>query len=305
MSRIALIGQTGQIAQALASHLPALGHEVIALGRPQLDLSRPETVMPALGARRPDIILNPAAWTAVDKAESEPEAAFAINRDGAGSVAEAAEALGAALIHISTDYVFDGAKPAPYTEDDPTAPLGVYGASKLAGEEAVRAACTRHIILRTSWVCSATGSNFVKTMLRLARERQGEPDARLRVVADQIGAPTFADDIAAAIGKLLPRLGPQAPPPHFGLFHMTSAGETSWHGFAETIMEGAAARGAPALPVTPITTAEYPTPARRPANSRLDCSKLARIHGILLPHWREGLEQCLDELIGPVRGDTT
>jgi dTDP-4-dehydrorhamnose reductase len=303
--RILIIGRGGQIAQALARHLPTLGHEVIALARPQLDLAAPESVRPAVMAHRPDIIINPAAYTAVDRAESEPELALRINRDGARAVAEAAQALAAPLIHLSTDYVFDGTKPAPYLEDDAPAPLGVYGASKLAGEEAVRAACTRHLILRTSWVFGAGGANFVRTMLRLARERQGEAGARLRVVADQTGAPSYAPDIAAAIGALLPRIGGDAPPEHLGLFHMTGAGETSWHGFAEAIMAGARARGAPSLPVIAITTADYPTPARRPANSRLDTGRLARLHGVSLPHWRDGLARCLDDMIGTAAGDAT
>jgi dTDP-4-dehydrorhamnose reductase len=295
--RVAIISASGQIAQALAAHLPAAGHEITMVPRPQLDLAHPDTVMPALAQLRPDIIINPAAYTAVDKAETEPDLAFAINRDGARAVAEAAQALGAALIHFSTDYVFDGSKATPYVETDATAPLGVYGASKLAGEEAVRAACKRHIILRTSWVCSPYGSNFVRTMLRLARERP-----ELRVVADQQGCPSFADDIAAAIAAMLPRLAANAGSDALGTFNITNAGHTTWAGLAEAVMAGASARGHAHVPVVPITTRDYPTPARRPANSRLDGSKLARIHGITLPHWQDGLARCLDGLLGPVKG---
>jgi dTDP-4-dehydrorhamnose reductase len=299
MGKALVIGREGQIARALARHLPASGLEIVTLGRPDIDLAKPRTVAEAIRTLRPDVIINPAAYTAVDKAETEPELAFAINRDGARALAEAAAGFGAALIHFSTDYVFDGEKPAPYLEDDPTGPLNVYGASKLAGEEAVRAACPRHVILRTSWVCGRDGANFMRTMLRLAAERQGQPDAALRVVADQQGAPSFSDDIARAVAKLVPALGPDAPAENFGTFHIASSGGTSWAGFAEAIMKGATARGAPALPVQSITTDDYPTPARRPKNSRLDCGKLKRIHGIRLPDWRQGLEECLDVLLGP------
>jgi dTDP-4-dehydrorhamnose reductase len=301
MRKALVIGREGQIARALARHLSAAGLEVITLGRPDIDLAQSATVADAIRALGPDIILNPAAYTAVDRAETERKLAFAINRDGARALAEAATGSGAALIHFSTDYVFDGEKPSPYLEHDPTGPLNVYGASKLAGEEAVRAACPRHVILRTSWVCGPDGANFMRTMLRLAAERQGQPGAALRVVADQQGAPSFSDDIARAVAKLVPALGPQAPAENFGTFHIASSGETDWAGFAQAIMEGAAARGAPYLPVKPITTAEYPTAARRPMNSRLDCGKLKRIHGVGMPPWRHGLEECLDALIGPVR----
>jgi dTDP-4-dehydrorhamnose reductase len=300
--RALVIGREGQIARALARHLPSSGLEVTALARPDIDLAQPASMLAAIRKLRPDIIINPAAYTAVDRAEAEPDLAFAINRDGASALARAAASIGAPFIHFSTDYVFDGGKPTPYTEDDPTGPLNVYGASKLAGEEAVREAWPRHLLLRTSWVCGPDGANFVRTMLRLAAARQGEPDAALRVVADQRGAPSFCDDIARAIAALIPALGPDAPDAHFGTFHIASSGETNWAGFAEAIMASAAARGAPSLPVQHITTAEYPTPACRPMNSRLDCGKLKRIHGIELPHWREGLEECLDALIGPDSG---
>jgi dTDP-4-dehydrorhamnose reductase len=301
MRQALVIGREGQIAQALARHLPAAGLEVIALGRPDIDLTHPASVAEALKALRPDIIINPAAWTAVDRAETEPDLAFTINRDGARALAQAAASIGAPFIHFSTDYVFDGGKPAPYVEDDPTGPLNVYGASKLAGEEAVREVCPRHLILRMSWVCGPDGTNFLRTMLRLAAARQGAPDAALRVVADQKGRPSFSDDIARAIAALVPALAPDAPDRHFGTFHIANSGETTWAGFAQAIMAGAAVRGAPALPVQPITTAEYPAPARRPENSRLDCGKLKRIHGIELRHWREGLSECLDALIGPAQ----
>ncbi|MGL4729641.1 MAG: dTDP-4-dehydrorhamnose reductase [Bosea sp. (in: a-proteobacteria)] len=295
--RVALIGSGGQIATALRLRLAAEpGIALKVLARPDIDLAVPVGITPAIRAFAPDIILNPAAYTAVDKAESEPDQAFAINRDGARAIAEASHAAGAALVHLSTDYVFDGAKPTPYVETDPTAPLGVYGASKLAGEEAVRAACPRHVILRTSWVCSPHGNNFVKTMMRLANERP-----ELRVVADQRGCPSFAGDIADAIAAMLPRIASaKASDDACGTFHITNSGETTWAGLAEAVMAGAQARGHAHVPVIPITTADYPTPARRPANSRLDGSKLAHIHGLDLPPWQKGLARCLDALLGPV-----
>lgn len=296
--RIVIIGQSGQIAQALHAHLPGLGHEVITLARPEIDLERPETVMAALASFSPALIINPAAYTAVDKAEAEPELALRINRDGARAVAEAAHAVGAALIHVSTDYVFDGTKVTPYLETDRPAPLGSYGRSKLAGEQAVWSACPRSVILRTSWLCSPHGSNFVKTMLRLAGERD-----ELRVVSDQFGRPTFASCIAMGIGQMLPLLlAEDGEPQRFGIFHMANAGETSWHGFAEAIMVGARQRGAASVPVRAITSEDYPTPAQRPANSRLSTEKLRRVYGVELPHWREGLEMCLDSLIGCCQG---
>jgi dTDP-4-dehydrorhamnose reductase len=299
MNKALVIGREGQIARALARHLPTTGLEIVTLGRPDIDLAKPRTFVESIRALKPDIIINPAAYTAVDRAESEPELAFAINRDGARALAETAAGIGATFIHFSTDYVFDGEKPAPYLEDDPTNPLNIYGASKLAGEEAIRAHCPRHVILRTSWVCGPDGTNFMRTMLRLAAERQGQPGAALRVVADQMGRPSFSDDIARAVAALVPALDADAPADNFGTFHIASSGETSWAGFAEAIMEGAAARGATAMPVQSITTADYPTPARRPKNSRLDCGRLKRVHGIQLPDWRQGLEECLDALLGP------
>jgi dTDP-4-dehydrorhamnose reductase len=276
--------------------LPARGWEVLVIGRPELDLLHPDRVAEVLVARGQGAaaVVNPAAHTAVDRAEDEPEQAFAINRDGARAVAEGAALLGLPLIHLSTDYVYDGGKGTPYRETDAPRPLGVYGASKLAGEQAVAAANPRHVILRTQWVASPYGANFVKTMLRLAGERP-----ELRVVADQLGTPTFAADLALGIARVLENLcaAPELPD-LCGTFHVAGAGETTWHGFAEAIMAGAAARGHRSVPVRAITTAEFPTRARRPADARLDCSKIAATHGFALPPWREGLEACLDRLIG-------
>jgi len=248
-----------------------------------LDLAEPSGIAAALAAARPDVVVNAAAYTGVDKAESERDLAFAVNGAGAGAVATAARALGVPLIHISTDYVFDGSKPAAYVETDPTAPLGVYGASKLAGEQAVLAAYPGAVICRTAWVYSPFGANFVKTMLRLAETRE-----ELGVVADQIGNPTSALDIADAVLTLARRLKDD-PAAETGIFHMSGSGEASWADLAEAIFGASAAHGGPTARVRRITTADYPTPAPRPANSRLDCRKLAEVHGLSLPDWRPSL----------------
>ncbi len=286
---ILVIGKTGQVASALdARGFGDVPH--VALGREDADLASPEMLSAAFAAHRPCLVVNAGAYTAVDKAESEPALAFAINRDGTARLAELCAVEGVPLIHISTDYVFDGTKPAPYVEDDPIAPLNVYGASKAEGEIALRERLPAHVILRTSWVYSSTGANFVKTMLRLGATRD-----ELTVVADQIGSPTAADDIAEAIiliaGRLLAGTG------EFGTFHMTGSGETSWYGFAQAIFAQVAANGQKVPAVKPIPAKDYPTPARRPANSRLDCSKLERAYGIRLPHWQTSLERCLAVLL--------
>lgn len=294
--RIAVTGKTGQVATALLERGPRLGAEVIAVGRPDLDLEAPETVAAALAATRPDVIVSAAAMTAVDRAENEPEHAFAINATGAGAVADAAAALGVPLIHLSTDYVFDGTEATARVETDPTAPLGVYGASKLAGEVAVAASGARAVVLRIAWVHSPFGANFVKTMLRLAESRD-----RVGVVADQIGAPTSALDVADAIvtiaGNLRARPGEKTLE---GLFHMGASGpDASWADVAEAIFTGLEARGGKRPIVDRITTADYPTPAKRPAHSRLASDKLAAAHRVALPDWRGSLEVVLDRLIGP------
>ncbi|UFN50702.1 dTDP-4-dehydrorhamnose reductase [Roseomonas sp. OT10] len=292
--RVLVAGKVGQLGLALRTRLAEAGHDVTALGRPELDLTRPETIRAAVKVLQPEVVINAAAYTAVDRAEDEPEAAMAVNRDGARLLAAAAQGAGAPFVQLSTDYVFDGTKGAPYTEEDATNPTGAYGASKLAGEEAALKANPRTLVLRTAWVCSADGNNFVRTMLRLGRERP-----ELRIVADQQGAPTFADDLAAAIAAMLPRLhaSPEGDPA-FGVFHLTGAPYTSWYGFAAAIFGGAGARALPSPVLHPITTAEYPTKARRPADSRLDCTRIAAIHGIAQPDWRPALERCLDRLIG-------
>jgi dTDP-4-dehydrorhamnose reductase len=258
-----------------------------------LDIGDRPAVIAAAGAFRPNLVINAAAYTAVDRAEDDVEQALRINRDGAGHVATAAHMAGAPVIHISTDYVFDGSKGAPYVETDAPSPISVYGRSKLAGEQAVAAAHAHHVIVRTSWLCSPEGNNFVKTMLRLAGERR-----EIRVVDDQWGAPTFADDLAAGIAAIGDHLMSTSDPAAVaGVYHATSSGATTWCRFAAAILGRAAAMGAPSCRVRPIATADYPTRARRPANSRLDCNKLAATFGVRLPPWESGLERCLEQLI--------
>src|SRR5271165_5806222 len=290
--RIAVTGRQGQIARALAEAGPALNVEIINLGRPQLDLAVPETVEPALNAAILDIVVNAAAYTAVDQAEREPGIASAVNGTGAGAVAEAARALGIPVIHLSTDYVFDGNKTSAYVEEDLLAPASAYGASKLAGEQAVAAATGEHVILRTAWVYAPYGKNFVRTMLALAESRD-----EVRVVADQLGSPTYAPDIAVAIvGIARNVLRNPSDPLLRGIFHLAGSGETSWAGFASAIFAFLAAKGLRRPVLIPIASVDYPTPARRPANSRLNCAKLARVHGIELPSWRDSLGICLERL---------
>jgi dTDP-4-dehydrorhamnose reductase len=292
--RVVVVGSKGQVAMALARALPLAGLDLTILGRPDFDLTRPAELADAIRSARPDVVINPAAFTAVDRAEDEPELAFALNRDGAAAVASAAARCGAAIVHYSTDYVFNGRSKSPYTELDDTDPQSVYGASKRAGEIAVAAANPRHVILRTAWVCSPDGANFVLTMLRLAATRP-----ELRVVNDQFGCPTFATDIAvatAAITHTLANLGTSAD--HCGLFHMASSGPTTWYDFAVAIMAGAQRRGAPVVPVHAIDSASYPTKVARPANSTLATDKLEQIYGCTLPHWQSSLDTCLDQILG-------
>ena len=278
--RLAVTGKNGQVVSALQA-LAGPDLEIVALGRPELDLARPDTVFKALRDAKPDVVVSAAAYTAVDKAESEPDIAFAVNRDGAKAVARAANDIGVPVIHISTDYVFDGTKTTAYVENDPTGPASVYGRSKLEGEHAVSENTENYAILRTAWVYSEYGSNFVKTMLRLSESRD-----EVNVVADQFGCPTSANDIAVAIVLIARKLATD-PAPHLrGVFHMSGTGETNWAGFAKQIFEFSAENGGKSMIVNDITTAQYPTPARRPANSRLDCSKLEEVYGIRLPEWQ-------------------
>lgn len=295
--RIAVTGSQGQVVRSLSERVRGMEAQIIALGRPLLDLADPSTVLPAMESARPDIIVSAAAYTAVDRAEEEADAAYAINAAGAGAVAQAASALGVPVIHLSTDYVFNGRKDSPYLETDSTDPLGVYGASKLAGENAVQAACADSVILRTAWVYSPFGNNFVKTMLRLAEQRD-----ELGVVADQIGNPTSALDIADGVLAVARNLLDDSAPSLRGVFHMTGAGEASWAEFATAIFTASQERGGPAARVKAITTAEYPTPAPRPGNSRLDCSKLEQMHGVRLPQWRGSMEMVVTTLLAEQAG---
>lgn len=290
--RIAVTGQAGQVVTSLVERGAIAGHEVIAIGRPQLDLADPASVMRALKAAAPDVIVSAAAYTAVDKAESESDLAHAVNGAGAGAVAQEAKTLGVPLIHVSTDYVFDGLADRPYVEGDLTGPTGVYGASKLAGEKAVLAAHgDNSAIVRVAWVYSPFGANFVKTMLRLAGERD-----EVSVVADQVGNPTSALEIADGILSIVTNMVSDSSPTLRGIFHMTAQGEASWADFAEAIFAASAARGGPSASVRRIGTADYPTPATRPANSRLDCGLIARVHGVVLPDWRQSLQAVVARL---------
>lgn len=290
--RIAVTGKTGQLVTSLLERGAAAGHEMIALGRPELDLADPGSVARILDAVAPEAIVSAAAYTAVDRAENESDLAHAVNAAGAGAVALAARRLGVPLVHVSTDYVFDGTLDRPYLESDPTGPTGVYGASKLAGERAVLAAHgDDSAILRVAWVYSPFGGNFVKTMLRLAGERD-----EIGVVADQIGNPTSALDIADGILSVAANLVASPDPALRGVFHMTASGEASWADFAEAIFAASAAQGGPSAQVKRISTVDYPTPATRPANSRLDCGLIARVHGVTRPDWRASLETVIARL---------
>lgn len=282
--KILLTGCGGQLGRELKRSLASLG-ELIACDRSQLDMAKPQALRDAVRAAAPAVIVNAAAYTAVDKAETEPSVAEAINAIAPGILAEEAHRLGALLIHYSTDYVFDGAKPAPYNEDDTPAPLSAYGRSKRSGELAIAASGARHLIFRSSWVYGLHGANFMKTMLRLGRERD-----ELRVVGDQVGAPTWTRHLADATAVIVGRR--EVPG---GLYHLAAAGETNWHGYAEAIFAEAQRAGLlEKIPVVHrIASAEYPLPAPRPANSRLDCSRFGRDFGLALPDWHTGLSDCL------------
>lgn len=291
---ILLVGANGQVGWEVERRAPEAGFACHALGRADLDITQQEAVLRAVDRLAPALAVNVAAYTAVDRAESEIETAFAVNRDGAAYLAEACASADLPLIHLSTDYVFDGRKQTPYREEDAVAPLGVYGRSKLAGEEAVRRSCTKHVILRTSWIYGIHGHNFVKTMLRLGRERE-----TLRVVDDQSGCPTFAGDLARAILTLASRLKSQAwPDSVFGTFHCAGEGATTWFDFARVIFKEASPMLRQVPRIEAIKTADYPTPAKRPPYSVLDCSRLAEVHGIVLRPWRVSLAEMLDAAAG-------
>lgn len=285
--RILLTGKTGQVGWELQRALVPLG-EVVALDRNGMNLANPDSIRSAIRETKPELIVNAAAYTAVDQAESEPELAMAINGVAPGIIAEEAKRFGATLVHYSTDYVFDGTKDSPYTEADTPNPVSIYGKTKLAGERAIEAAGCAHLILRTSWVYGARGNNFLLTILRLAKERD-----ELRIVDDQIGAPTWCRAIASATASVVSRFF-EEPNAKQGVYHITCAGETSWCNFARAIVMCSYVSGAR---IVRISTDEYPLPARRPSNSSLSNSKLNSTFGIILPRWQAALDLCLDEML--------
>jgi dTDP-4-dehydrorhamnose reductase len=295
--KILLFGAGGQVGWELQRSLQPLG-ELVALDFDSrelaADFSKPQALAATVEAVRPDVIVNAAAHTAVDKAESEPALAQAINADAPGVIARAAAASGAWLVHYGTDYVFDGSGDQPRDETAPTGPLSVYGRTKLAGEEQIRASGCRHLILRTSWVYAARGGNFARTMLRLAAAK-----TELSVIADQIGAPTGADLLADLSAHMI--RAARATPALAGTYHAVAGGFTSWHGYATLVIEAARARGVPlTVPpdaIRPIPTSAYPTPAPRPLNSRLDTRKLRERFGLALPQWETGVRRMLDEIL--------
>lgn len=290
--RILVTGREGQVVQSLLEKVaqrPDL--DVVALGRPELDLADPETIRKAVVGDKPDVVVSAAAYTAVDQAEDEPELALAVNAAGAAAVAEAAKACGAPVIHLSTDYVFAGDSDRPYVETDPTGPRSVYGSSKLEGERLVAAANPQHIILRTAWVYSPFGKNFVKTMLRLAETRNG-----LSVVSDQWGNPTSALDIAEAVIRVADHLAAKPDFAGYGVYHLAGTGDINWSGFARGIFAESARHGGPTAEVTDIATADYPTKAARPANSRLSTEKFSTTFGWSMPHWQASLAEVVARL---------
>ena len=284
---VLLFGRTGQLGRALMLAL-APSYQITSLGHAECDLSSPGSATQIIADVKPDLVINAAAYTAVDQAEADPDLAYAVNRDAVAEMAQICATLGIPLVHYSTDYVFDGSARTPYKEDDPVAPLGVYGASKQAGDAAIQAAGGPHLILRTSWVYAMEGRNFLVTIQRLADEQ-----SVLRIVSDQIGAPTWAGAIATATASVLEKSADLGWNKASGLYHMSAGGQTSWHGFAEAILAQMAACD-PAFvapPVEAITTADYPTPARRPAYSVLSNAKLEGTFGVRLPSWEEQLKQ--------------
>ncbi|MFG1298763.1 dTDP-4-dehydrorhamnose reductase [Xanthobacter sp. V3C-3] len=298
MTRILLLGAGGQLGREVTALAADKGIALTGLGHADLDIADPVAVARALEAARPDAVINAAAYTAVDKAEAEPELAARINAFAPGLVAERCARYRTPMVHVSTDYVFDGTKAGAYVEADPVAPLGVYGRTKAAGEAAVRAATERHVIVRTSWVYGAYGNNFLKTMLRLAGERD-----QLRVVADQRGCPTATRDLAeAVIAAALAAAGGEA---RWGTFHFAGTGATTWHGFASAIVAAAAEHTGRRPQVDAITTADYPTPARRPRNSELASDLFERTFGVRAAPWQERTREVVATLLAPTASEAT
>jgi dTDP-4-dehydrorhamnose reductase len=301
--KIVIVGRNGQLAWEAAQRFQGLG-EIVCVGRPELDLTNIEGLREEVRRIRPLVLVNAAAYTAVDQAESEREAAMKINSEAPAAMAEEMKRLGGLFITYSTDYVFDGKKASPYSESDPTAPLNVYGASKLSGEKAIEAVGGSYLIFRTSWVYGARGKNFLKTILKLATERP-----ELRIVDDQVGAPTWSRDLADATRKIIERLATRSSSAGIsmgealgdrrGVYHMTAAGSVSWFGFATAILDEMKKRGlskGKLADIVPIPSSEYPTPAARPQNSRLCNDKLKSVFGVALPQWRTSLTAVMDEL---------
>ncbi len=292
MMDVLVIGKSGQLAASLLEAERPPGIRMTASEPPELDLADEASIQRAFDSAKPDLVVNAAAYTAVDRAESEPDLAYAINAAGPGVIAALCQNNRIPLIHISTDYVFDGTATRPYRETDPAKPLGIYGLSKYEGERRISAICERHLIFRTSWLYSPFGHNFVKTMIRLGAERD-----ELRIVSDQIGNPTYAPHLADAILKVMVRLkNDKISDDIWGLYHASAMGEASWHDFACEVFNQIESSGGVAPKVTPITTQDYPTPARRPANSRLDCSKLKNTFDVHFPNWRDGVRECIARL---------
>jgi dTDP-4-dehydrorhamnose reductase len=290
--RVLVVGSKGMLARDLLTRLRQGGLQVEGLDLPELDITRFGQVHSSIGSSTPGVVINCAAYTSVDKAESERDAAFSVNRDGPANLADACMSFKIPLIHISTDYVFDGRAHVPYREDAQPNPLGVYGKSKWEGEEAIRRRLREHIIVRTAWLFGAHGRNFPKTILELARERE-----ELRVIADQRGCPTWTGDLADALTKMTTEAMRRENDKIWGTYHFCGSGLTTWHGFAESIIRNAMNREAlRTRRVVPITTDEYPTPTRRPAWSVLDCRKVGRVFGIVPPDWQIGLAKMMDEL---------
>lgn len=290
MKALVIGGMSGQVARELAA-LDDPAFNIIVRGRPETDLANPASLSATITDVQPDVVILSGAYTAVDQAESDEAAARAVNTTGPAAVGAACAAAGIPVVHLSTDYVFDGAKTSPYVETDHTGPLTVYGTTKLEGEQALAASGARHVIVRVSWVHAPEGKNFVRTMLRLATTRE-----RLNVVADQIGRPTYAPHLAIALRDIAARLvlDPDAPT---GLFHLTGSGEPcSWRQFAETVFAASKVRGGPSAIADPIHTASYPTPAKRPPNSMLDCTRMKDTYCIIMPDWHQGVEECVEAI---------
>jgi dTDP-4-dehydrorhamnose reductase len=291
--KILLLGRSGQVGWELERALAPLG-ELHALGRDEADFAAPESLAAPLRALRPDVVVNAAAYTAVDKAESEPEVARRVNAEAPAVLAREAAAAGAWLVHYGTDYVFDGSGGSPRQEDAPTGPLNVYGRTKLEGEQAIQASGARHLVLRTSWVYGTRGGNFARTMLRLAQERD-----KLSVIDDQVGAPTGAELIADVTAHAIRSVIAGSAPG--GIYHLAAAGETSWHGYACRVIEAARAKGLPVKvaseAIAAVPSSAFPTPAARPKNSRLDTAKLRRTFGLALPPWQDGVDRLLAEIL--------